>query len=292
MTTPAFTISDEELNGLIARYTRDFTAQDKAGRFDPISGRDQELQNVVLILLQRLRKNAMLIGPAGVGKTALFVGLAQLINAGKVPKLLQGSRVIELEMSMIGAGSSSRAELEGRLIPIVKGVAERNATKQCPPIIFCIDEIHQLMISFKASSFSGIADLLKPYLTNGDLFVVGATTAEEYDDYVKQEPAIDRRFQKVTLEVPDLVMTASILRYLRPNFETHYQFKISDATIDRIVKLTDRYIRNRNNPDKSIIMMDQACAHATMKGVTGELDNDSIAAALSSETGLNKLAIG
>jgi len=290
--TPSFVIGDDELNGLIARYTRDFTAQDRAGRFDPISGREQETQNVVLILLQRLRKNAMLIGPAGVGKTALFVGLAQLINAGKVPPQLQGAQVIELEMSMIGAGSSSRAELEGRLIPIVKGVAERNATGLFPPVIFCIDEIHQLMISFKASSYSGIADLLKPFLTNGDLYVVGATTAEEYDDYVKQEPAIDRRFQKVTLDVPDLAMTASILRYLRPNFEKHYRFKIADETIERIVKLTDRYIRNRNNPDKSIIMMDQACAHATMRGVTDALDHESIAAALAAETGINKLAIG
>ncbi|HAX91665.1 MAG TPA: ATP-dependent Clp protease ATP-binding subunit [Rhodospirillaceae bacterium] len=292
MTTAPFVISDDELNGLIARYTRDFTAQDREGKFDPISGRDSELQNLVLILLQRLRKNVMLLGPAGVGKTALFVGLSQLINAGKVPKQLQNARVIELEMSMIGAGSSTRADLEGRLIPIVKGVAERNASGLFPPIIFCIDEIHQLMISFKASSYSGIADLLKPYLTNGDLYVVGATTAEEYDDYVKQEPAIDRRFQKVNLDVPDLAMTASILRYLRPNFEKHYGFKITDETIERLVKLTDRYIRNRNNPDKSIIMMDQACAHATMRGITDELDNDSIAAAIGAETGINKLAVG
>ncbi len=292
MNKPSFVIGDDEFESLISRYTRDFTAQDKAGRFDPISGREKELDLVTLVLLQRLRKNAMLIGPAGVGKTALFIGFAQRINQGRVPELLKGARLIELEMSMIGAGSSSRAELEGRLIPIIKGVAERNASKQFPPIICCIDEIHQLMISFKASSYSGIADLLKPSLTSGDLFVIGATTREEYDDYVKQEPAIDRRFQKIVLEVPDLKTTYEILKQLRPNFETHYNFKIPDRVLERIVKLTDRFIRNRNNPDKSITIMDQACAHAILRGTTGELDEESIAIAIGAEANINPKAVG
>ena len=287
----SFVIPDAELEGLLGRYTRDITAQDKAGRFDVISGRDPELDHLTLILLQRLRKNAMLLGPAGVGKTALFIGLAQWINQNKVPAILQGARLIELEMSMIGAGSSSRADLEGRLIPIVKGVAERNATRQNPPIIFCIDEIHQMMISFKSSSYSGLADLMKPYLTAGDLYIVGATTREEYDDYVKQEPAIDRRFQKVFLEVPDVVATYKILKSLRPQFEAHYKFKISDHACERIVKLADRFMRNRNNPDKSIITLDQACAHATKKGVTTELDDESINIAIAGEAGINAKAI-
>lgn len=292
MTDAAFAVSDSELEGLIARYTRDYTALAKAGRYDPITGRDRELDVVTLILLQRLRKNVMLLGPAGTGKTALVQGLAQRIVADQVPDLLKGARIIELEMSMIGAGSTSRAELEGRLIPIIKGGAERNATGKKPPIIFFIDEVHQLMISFKSSSYSGIADLLKPYLTTGDLFVIGATTREEYDDYVKQEPAIDRRFQKVTLEVPDLQMTYGILKNLRPNFEAHYKFKIPDRTLERIVKLTDRFIRNRNNPDKSIIILDQACAHAIMRRVTGELDDESIAIAIGAEANVNPKAVG
>lgn len=292
MTEPAFTVSDDELNGLLSRYTRDFTAQDRAGRFDPISGRDKELQQVVLILLQRLRKNVILLGQAGVGKTALFIGLAQMINQDKVPGILKGARLIELEMSMIGAGSASRADLEGRLVPIIKGVAERNATGKSPPIIFCIDEIHQLMISFKSSSYCGIADLLKPFLTSGDLYVVGATTSEEYDDYVRLEAAIDRRFQKVTLEAPNVELTINILKHLRPNFEEHYGFKISDAMVERIVKLTDRYIRNRNHPDKSITCMDQACAYAAMKGIKDALDEESIAIAIGAEAGINPIAVG
>lgn len=288
---PNFKISDSELEDLLTRYTRDFTAQDKAGRFDPISGREDELDQVTLILLQRLRKNVMLLGPAGVGKTALFVGLAQRINQNRVPSILKGSQLIELEMSMIGAGSSSRAELEGRLIPMVKGVAERNATKSAPPVIFCIDEIHQLMISFKSSSASGIADILKPYLTAGDLYVVGATTREEYEDYVRQEPAIDRRFQKVALEVPDAKTTFVILQNMRGAFEKHYGFTISDDALKRIITLTGSFIRNRNNPDKSIICMDQACAHFTMRGGTETLDDESIRIAVAAEAGVNYQAI-
>lgn len=290
-TKPEFIISDEELEGLLQRYTRDITAQDRAGRFDPITGRDEEIDMMTLILLQRLRKNILLMGGAGVGKTALFIGLAQWINAGKVPDMLKGSRLIELEMSMIGAGSQSRSELEGRLMPIVKGVAERNAAKIGPPTIFCIDEIHQLMLAFKGSSFAGIADLMKPYLTAGDLFVVGATTREEYEDYVKKEPAIDRRFQKIPLKTPDVEMTYGILMNMKGNFEKHYKFEIPKEAVAHIVKLTDRYIRNRNNPDKSILAMDLACARAIKAGITDKLDFASIEAAIASESGIDAKAV-
>jgi ATP-dependent Clp protease ATP-binding subunit ClpA len=287
----SFVVNDEELETLLHRYTRDITAMDRAGKFDPITGRDEELDQMTLILLQRLRKNIMLLGAAGVGKTALFIGLAQWINAGKVPKLLQGSRLIELEMSMIGAGSQSRSDLEGRLIPIIKGVAERNALRTQPPIMFCIDEIHQLMIGFKASSYAGTADLMKPYLTAGDLFLIGATTREEYDDYVKVEPAIDRRFQKIMLATPDLDMTLGILMNLKANFEHHYGLTITKESCARVVKLTDRYIRNRNNPDKSILTLDLACARAIKHGIEGELDAASIEAAVGAEAGIDARAV-
>lgn len=288
---PRFVVSDEELEGLVHRYTRDITAMDRAGKFDPITGRDAEIDHMTLILLQRLRKNILLLGAAGVGKTALFIGLAQWINAGKVPKMLQGARIIELEMSMIGGGSQSRADLEGRLIPIVKGVAERNATHTQPPIIFCIDEIHQLMLAFKASSYSGIADLLKPYLTAGDLYVIGATTREEYDDYVTVEPAIDRRFQKIMLATPDVEMTYGILLNMKGNFEKHYNLEIPKEACARIVKLTDRYIRNRNNPDKSILALDLACATAVKNGVEKALDAASIETAVAAEAGIDARAV-
>ena len=276
-----FVISDDELEKLLNRYTHDITAQERAGRFDPITGRDEEIDQMTLILLQRLRKNIMLLGGAGVGKTALFIGLAQVIAAGKVPDMLKGARIIELEMSMIVAGSQSRSELEGRLMPILKGVAERNATHQAPPIIFCIDEIHQLMLAFKASSYAGVADLMKPYLTAGDL----------YEDYVTIEPAIDRRFQKIMLETPDMPMTLNILINMKANFEKHYGITISRDACARVVKLTDRYIRNRNNPDKSILTLDHACARMIKAGGTGELDAASIEAAVASEAGIDAAAV-
>ncbi len=288
---PSFVISDGELEGLLTRYTRDITAQERAGRFDPISGRDTEIDQMTLILLQRLRKNIMLLGGAGVGKTALFIGLAQWVAQNKVPEMLKGARIIELEMSMIGAGSQSRADLEGRLIPIIKGVAERNAARLGPPVVFCIDEIHQLMIAFKASSYAGIADLMKPYLTAGDLYVIGATTREEYQDYVTIEPAIDRRFQKIILNTPDAAMTVTILMNMKSNFEKHYDIEISHEACARIVKLTDRYIRNRNNPDKSILALDHACARMVKAGIKGFLDALSIEAAVASEAGIDAAAV-
>jgi ATP-dependent Clp protease ATP-binding subunit ClpA len=289
---PRFSIPDDELDTLIHRYTRDVTAQDKAGKFDPISNRDDELDKMLLILLQRLRKNVLLLGGAGVGKTALFIGLAQLINQDKVPGPLKGGRVIELEMSMVGAGSTSRADLEGRLMPIVKGVAERNATRELPPIIFCIDEFHQLTVAFKNHSASGIADLMKPYLTSGDIYVVGATTREEYEDYVKLDPAVDRRFQKIFLEQPDVKQTVSILLNMKHNFELHYNIKIDDQSCERIAKLTDRFIRNRNNPDKSILALDQACARALKDGDGKKLDDRSINFAVAADAGVDPLALG
>ena len=288
---PSFIISDDELENLLTRYTRDITAQERSGRFDPISGRDNEIDMMTLILLQRLRKNVLLLGGAGVGKTALFIGLAQWIGKNKVPDMLKGSRMIELEMSMIGAGSQSRADLEGRLMPIIKGVAERNAARIGPPTIFCIDEIHQLMIAFKSSSFAGIADLMKPYLTAGDLFVIGATTREEYQDYITIEPAIDRRFQKIPLSVPDVATTTTILTNMKSNFEKHYNIAISGEACARVVKLTDRYIRNRNNPDKSILALDHACARYVKGGGRSELDALSIEAAVASEAGIDAAAV-
>ncbi len=290
-TAQKFSVPDDEFEGLLTRYTRDISALERAGKFDPISGRDEEIDHMTLILLQRLRKNVILLGAASVGKTALFIGLAQLINAGKAPKIITGSRLIELEMGMISGGTQSRSDLEGRMIRIVKGAAERNALGTNPPIIFCIDEIHQLMLTFTASGYNGIADLMKPYLTTGDLFVIGATTIEEYEDYVKTDPAIDRRFQKIYLRPPDLAGTHLILMNMKKNFEKHYGITISSDLCTKIVKLTDRFLRLRTNPDKSILALDLACARAVKYGVTGELDDQSIEAAVAAEAGIAAEAV-
>ncbi|NDG05328.1 MAG: ATP-dependent Clp protease ATP-binding subunit [Alphaproteobacteria bacterium] len=217
-----FRVSDEQLEELIFKFARDISGQVARDRFDPIIGRDKELFDLIMILLQRERKNVLLLGGAGVGKTALFVGLAQYINHNRVPAMLAGATVIEIEMSMIGAGSSERSILDGRLIPIIRGAAERNATRACPPIIFCIDEFHQLSVAFKNSASAGVADMMKPYLTMGELYIVAATTREEYEDYVRLDPAVDRRFQKIYLEQPDVALSIFIVKNMKKNFEDYY----------------------------------------------------------------------
>ncbi|MGB4101403.1 MAG: AAA family ATPase [Alphaproteobacteria bacterium] len=288
--TPHFKIPEAELQGLIHRYTRDITAQDRQGKFDPITGRDQEVDTMILILLQRLRKNVLLMGGAGVGKTACFIALAQLVNAGKVPDMIKDAQVLEIEMSVVGAGTQSRSDLEGRLVPIVAGIAERNASRTRPPTIICFDEVHQLMLGFKQSASCGVMDLLKPYLTAGDLFIIGATTREEYEDYVKTDPAIDRRFQKIMLDVPDLKQTYNILLKIKGNFEKHYSITVSNECCERIVRLADKFLRNRNNPDKSILALDQACARAVKDGLK-DLDFPSIEAAVARDAGIDPLAL-
>ncbi len=281
----SFKISDEQLEDLIFRFARDISAQVSRDRFDPIIGRDKELEDIMMVLVQRERKNVLLLAGAGVGKTALFVGLAQKIHQGKVPKKLLGSRILEMEMSALSAGSRSRSEFEGRFIPLIRGVAERNAARKDAPIILCLDEIHMIMPSCVASGAAGVADLMKPYLTSGDLCMIGATTRDEYDDYVKADMALDRRFQKIYLEPPTEEECKIILRGLKERFANHYGLTISDEMCDHIVYLTTKYMRRRNHPDKAILMLDQSCARAVMQGKT-ELDKPSVVDSLAHESGL------
>ncbi len=280
-----FKIPDAELEDLIFKFARDISAQVKADRFDPIIGRDKELQDIQMILVQRERKNVLLLAGAGVGKTALFIGLAQKINQGQVPKQLKGARILEMEMASLSAGSASRSEFEGRFIPLIRGIAERNARKNNPPIILCIDEIHMIMPTCVASGAAGVSDLIKPYLTTGDLLMMGATTRDEYDDYIKADPALDRRFQKIYLDAPSEAETKVILRGLKERFAAHYGITISDEISDHIVYLTTKYLRRRNHPDKAILTLDQACARAVMANKT-ELDKESVTTALAHESGL------
>lgn len=282
---PNFRVSDEQLEELIFKFARDISGQVARDRFDPIIGRDKELYDLVMILLQRERKNVLLLAGAGVGKTALFIGLAQKIFKNEVPKKLAGARILELEMSSLSAGAGSRSDFEGRFVPMIKGVAERNASKLFPPIILCIDEIHMIMPACIASGAAGVADLMKPYLTTGDLLMVGATTRDEYDDYVKADPALDRRFQKIFMDPPSEEECKVILRGLKGRFAKHYDLEISDEVCDQIVYLTSKYLRRRNHPDKAILMLDQACARTVMAGKPA-LDMDDVRESLGHESGI------
>jgi ATP-dependent Clp protease ATP-binding subunit ClpA len=272
-----FVVTDDQLEELIFQFGRDITALERKGRFDPITGRDEEIDEVILILLQKGRKNVVLLAPAGVGKTAMIVGLSQRIVSGKVPEYLKNARVIEIDLSSMAAGTSGPAEFQERFIPFCRGVAERYHSPEYPKYILFMDEIHTIMPTCEGSGYRGLSEVMKPYLTVGDLHVIGATTHDEYRIYVKEDPAMDRRFQQVPLEVPNDEETFHILQMLRDRYEKHHHTKIPDDCLELAVKLTNQYMPRRNQPDKSIIVMDGACAwHVMQNGWDGELTTDSI----------------
>lgn len=287
-----YSVTNEELENLINAYCSDFTALAKQGRFGPIAGRDKEVDETILILLQKGRKNAVLLAPAGVGKTALVVALAQKIAEDDVPEYLRDARLIEVDLARMAAGTSGPAEFQERFIPLCKGVAERYHDPKNPRIVMFLDEIHQIMPTCKGSSYAGLSDVMKPYLTAGDLMVIGATTLDEFREYVAADPAMDRRFQKVFLSIPDVEQTYTILKALRKGFEKHHGIAVSNNTLMMIVHLTEEHMRKRNQPDKSIITMDAAMAyHVKEHGTAGEVSLDSVYYMVSRETGLNKTAL-
>ncbi|MBU6234210.1 MAG: AAA family ATPase [Alphaproteobacteria bacterium] len=281
-------ISDSELEALIHSYCRDLTALAREKRFDPITGRDKEIEQAILILLQKGRKNVMLQAPAGVGKTALVIGLAQQIAADTVPDYLKNARVLEIDLASMSAGTGSVSEFQGRFIPLVKGIAERYHDPKCPKYILFIDEIHTIMPSCEGSAYKGLSEVMKPYLTVGDINIIGATTKDEYRIYVGVDPAMDRRFQKVELAIPDDDATVTILQAIRSGYEAHHGVQVSDDICKLIVKLTSEHMRKRNQPDKSIIVMDGACAkHVLDKGRGGALSKDAVFYIMSAETGIH-----
>ena len=287
-----FKVPQDELEALLGQYCRNFTSLAKQGRFDPIVGRDAEIDNVILILLQRNRKNACLLAPAGVGKTALVVGLAQAIVAGRVPDYLKDAQVLELDMPAMAAGTYSPAEFQARFIPICHGIAERYHHPEFPRYILFIDEIHTIMPTVKGSAYAGLSEVMKPYLTVGDLHVLGATTLDEFRMYVAVDPALDRRFQKVNLKMPSSEETIKILEGVRPNYERHHKLTIPDECILEVVKLTDEHMRKRTQPDKSIITMDAACAwHNMFRGENRTLTLESVHMMVARETGLHPGAL-
>ncbi len=287
-----FKVPQEELDALLHLYCRNFTDLARQGRFDPIVGRDAEVDNVVLILLQRNRKNACLLAPAGVGKTALVVGLAQAIAAGRVPDYLKDAHVLELDMPAMAAGTNSPGEFQERFIPICRGIAERYHHPEFPRYILFIDEIHTIMPTVTGSGYAGLSEVMKPYLTVGDLHVIGATTLDEFRTYVAVDPALDRRFQKVMLKVPNTEETINILKGVRPNYERHHKMSIPDECILEVVKLTEEYMRKRNQPDKSIITMDAACAWQNMyRSDNRTLTMEAVHMTVARETGLHPGAL-
>ena len=287
-----YLVTNSELEDLIRAYCNDFTSLAKSGRFGPISGRDKEVDETILILLQKGRKNAVLLAPAGVGKTALVVALAQKVAEGAVPDYLQDARVLEVDLARMAAGTNGPAEFQERFIPLCKGVAERYHNPDLPRFILFIDEIHQIMPKCSGSSYKGLSDVMKPYLTAGDLLGIGATTLDEFRMYVAADDALDRRFQKVFLSVPNTEETYNILKSVRTGHEEHHGVTMSNVHLMLIVHLTNEHMRKRNQPDKSIITLDAAMAyHVKTVGKGTEVSLDSIYYMVGRETGLNKNAL-
>ncbi|MCK5384334.1 MAG: ATP-dependent Clp protease ATP-binding subunit [Alphaproteobacteria bacterium] len=287
-----YLVPDEELKELIRLYCDDFTALDKAGHYDLITGRDKEINDAILILLQRGRKNVCFLAGAGVGKSAVVVGLTQKINSGDVPEMLKGSRVIEVNLSRMASGTSSKAEFQARFIPFIKGLVERYHNPKATRFVLFMDEIHQIMPDCPGSSFAGLSDTIKTYLTQGDLMVIGATTPDEYRTYVTADPALDRRFQKIILKQPNVSETYTIMKNIILSLQKHHRVAMSNENLMLIVRLAEEHMRRRNQPDKSIITADSAMAyHVFTHGINQEVSQESIYYMIARETGLNAKAI-
>lgn len=245
----------EEEKSALERFTVDLTQLAREGKLDPVIGRDREIAQVIEVLSRRQKNNPVLVGDAGVGKTAIVEGLAQRIAAGDVPDHLKNKRILQLDMGGLLAGTKYRGEFEERLKAILEEV------KKAGDVILFIDEIHTVVGAGKAEGTAvDAANMLKPALARGEFQVIGATTPDEYRKYIEKDAALERRFQPVWVDEPSPEDTLEILRGLRPKMEKHHGVKITDDALEAAVKLTHRYIQNRKLPDKAIDVLDQAAA--------------------------------
>lgn len=244
------------------KYGRDFTLAAKKGEFDPIIGREKEIERVMQILCRRTKNNPCLIGEPGVGKTAIAEGLAQKIAQGDAPEILKNKRIISLDMTGMIAGSKYRGEFEERFKNVLT-----EATKAGDVMLF-IDELHTIIGAGGAEGAMDAANILKPLLARGDLQMIGATTIEEYRKRIEKDSAFERRFQPVTVGEPSAEETVLILKGIRDKYEAHHNVKITDDAIEEAVKLSIRYITDRFLPDKAIDLIDEAASRRRMKSFT------------------------
>jgi ATP-dependent Clp protease ATP-binding subunit ClpA len=245
-----------ESGGVLARFTRDLTADARAGRLEPVRCREQEVSRVIDILLRHGKNNPTLVGPAGVGKTAIAEGLAQRIAAEAVPIVLKQVRLLSLDHVALLAGTTYRGQYEERIRALV---AETTAATD---VILFIDELHNLIGQGTAiGAAMDAANMLKPALVRGDFRVIGATTSDEYERWVEGDPALERRFQKVVVRELGELETLEILQARKERLERHHNVLISDEALRAAVKLTDMYVTDRMRPDKAIDAIDEACAH-------------------------------
>jgi len=264
VTTP----TPEETYEPLKRYGRDLVEMARQGKLDPVIGRDEEIRRCMQVLARRTKNNPVLIGEAGVGKTAIVEGLAQRILAGDVPQALKDKRVVALDMGALIAGAKYRGEFEERLKAVVRAVVE-----SAGQVILFIDELHTVVGAGRAEGAVDAGNLLKPALARGELRCIGATTLEEYRQHVEKDKALERRFQPIYVGEPTVEDTIAILRGLKPRYDAHHGVRIQDAALVAAAALSHRYIPDRHLPDKAIDLIDEAASRL-------RIENDSLPAEL------------
>ena len=261
---------EENNENVLEKYGRDIIKDAKAGKIDPVIGRDEEIRSITRVLSRKTKNNPVLIGEPGVGKTAIVEGLALRILKGDVPSSLKDKTIWELDMAALVAGAKYRGEFEERLKNVLNEVKKSEGN-----IIMFIDEIHMIVGTGATEGAMDTSNILKPMLARGEIHVIGATTLNEYRKYIEKDGALERRFQKIKVEEPNVEDTITILRGLKDRFEIHHGVSITDKALIEAATLSNRYITDRYLPDKAIDLVDEACAtiRVQMDSVPFELDN-------------------